>query len=58
MREWLGKPLLILAGILVVLSGASALYLKDLPRATQAADSGGSFHQRQVEQACRLVEDR
>ncbi len=57
MRNWLGKPLLILAGIVAVLLVASALYLRVPGSAQAAASSGESVHQRQVDQACRLMEE-
>lgn len=61
MREWLGKPLLILAAIVVVLGGLSVCWLNYLPSRADAAGirvQAGTDHQKQVDQAYKAFDDR
>lgn len=61
MHEWLGKPLLILAAIVVVLGGLSLCWLNYLPsqaRAAGAQAQSGTAHQKQVDQAYKAFDDR
>lgn len=54
MRDWLGKPLMILAAILLLLAALSAYWLLSGPSPAAGQDRlAGPPHQRQVD---RLVE--
>ena len=56
MRYWLGKPLLMLAGILLVLGGVSVYWLRAGPSPAGANDksSARTTYHRQVE---RVMDD-
>ena len=59
MRDWLGKPLLMLAVILLVLGGISVYWLKSGPSLAGADDnpSAGTAYHRQLEQLMDDVEN-
>ncbi len=56
MRDWLGKPLLIVAVILLALVIFSVWYLWPGPAAAGAADNFATPHQRQVQELIRQIE--
>ena len=56
MRDWLGKPLLLVAIILVVLTAFSVWYVLSGPRSAGAADDFSTPHQRQVDDLIRQIE--
>jgi len=56
MRDWLGKPLLIVVGIVLVLLVFSAWYVWSGPRAALGAEGFSTPHQRQVDQMIRQIE--
>ncbi|MDY7011125.1 MAG: hypothetical protein SVV80_10295 [Planctomycetota bacterium] len=59
MRYWLGRPLLILAVILLVLGGISVYWLKSGPAAAGADDnpSGGAAYYQRLERVMDDVEN-
>ena len=56
MRDWLGKPLLIVAVILLVLAVFSVWYVWSGPAAAVAAEEFNTPHQRQVDEMVRQIE--
>jgi len=59
MRDWMGKPLLLLAVIIVVLGAISAYWLHQGPRPAGADDEPGARatqHQQRIMQAMRQAE--
>ena len=56
MRHWLGKPMLILAVILLVLAIFSAWYVWPGPRPAGAAERFATPQQRQVDRLIREIE--
>ena len=55
MRYWLGKPLLMLAGIMLVLGGISAYWLRTGPSSAGADDNQAhSAYRRQVD---KIIDD-
>ena len=56
MRDWLGKPMLIIAVILLVLAAFSIWYVRPGPSRAGAADEFRTPHQRQAEELIRRME--
>jgi len=56
MRDWLGKPMLIVALILMVLAAFSMWYVWPGPRRAGAADEFRTPHQRQAAELIRQIE--
>lgn len=55
MRYWLGRPLLMLAGIMLVLGGISAYWLRSGPSPAGADDNqASSSYRRQVD---KIIDD-
>ncbi len=56
MRYWLGRPLLMLAGIILVLGGISAYWLRSGPSVAEANDnqSARTAYHRQVD---KIIDD-
>ena len=58
MRYWLGKPLLMLAGIMLVLGGVSAYWLKSGPSPAGADDNQArTAYHRQVDKIINDMEN-
>ncbi|MCK4627216.1 MAG: hypothetical protein KAV00_18025 [Phycisphaerae bacterium] len=59
MRYWLGRPLLMLAGIMLVLGGISAYWLHSGPSAAEADDNqtAHTAYHRQVDKIINDMEN-